>query len=299
MEWRGYETWYRVLGELDPGAAQTPVVICHGGPGAGHDYCEPIADLRRSGRACSSMTSSAAAGVSSCPMHQPISRTPPLFKDELAELVRHLGIADRYAVVGQLWAGMLALEYALDHPPGLQGIVVADSPASMTLWVSEANRLRADLPPDVQEALTRHETAGTTDDPEYAAAVAVFYERHVCRLVPLPDCVARSFAQIAANPTVYHTMNGPSEFHVVGLLKTWDITDRLREITTPTLLVSGRYDEATPLIVGQIHERIPGAEWVIFEDSSHMPHVEEPAAFLDTVESVPEHDRLTAPRLGT
>ena len=155
----------------------------------------------------------------------------------------------------------------------------------MTLWVSEVNRLRQDLPADVQEALTRHEQAGTTDDPEYAAAVAVFYERHVCRLVPMPDCVARTFAQMEANSTVYRTMNGPSEFHVVGSQKTWDITARLPEITTPTLLVSGRYDEATPLIVGQVHERIPGAEWVLFEESSHMPHVEEPEAFLDTVEA--------------
>ncbi len=180
---------------------------------------------------------------------------------------------------------MLAMDYALDHPTGLRGIVVADSPASMTLWVTEANRLREDLPPDVQRTLRRHEEAGTTDDPEYEAAVAVFYERHVCRVVPMPACVARTFAQIAANPTVYHTMNGPSEFFVVGSLKTWDITDRLHEITTPTLLISGRYDEATPLIVGQIHERIPRAGWVIFENSSHMPHVEEPEAFLNAAEA--------------
>ena len=71
----------------------------------------------------------------------------------------------------------------------------------------------------------------------------------------------------------------------VGSLKTWDITDRLGEITTPTLLVSGRHDEATPQIVGEIHERIPGSQWVIFEESSHMPHVEEPEAFLDRVEA--------------
>src|SRR5262249_59327478 len=148
-----------------------------------------------------------------------------------------------------------------------------------------ANRLRADLPEHVQAALTRHEEAGTTADPEYEAAVAVFYERHVCRVVPTPDCVARTFAQIAANPTVYHAMNGPSEFHVVRSLQTWDITDRLHEITTPTLLVSGRHDEATPLIVGEIHTRIPGAEWVIFEEASHMPHVEGPEAVLDAVES--------------
>ena len=111
----------------------------------------------------------------------------------------------------------------------------------------------------------------------------VFYDRHLCR-VPWPDCVQRSFDQMDADATVYHTMNGPSEFHVIGSLKHWDITDRLHEITTPTLLVSGRYDEATPLIVGQIHERIPGAEWALFEESSHMPHVEEPEAFLRRVE---------------
>jgi L-proline amide hydrolase len=179
---------------------------------------------------------------------------------------------------------MLAMEYALDHPEGLRAIVVADSPASIPLWVEEANRLRADLPPDVQETLTRHEADGTTESKEYVDAVRVYYDRHLCR-VPWPDYVTRSFAQMDEDPTVYHTMNGPSEFHCIGSLKTWDITDRLPEISTPTLLVSGRYDEATPHIVEQIHQRIPGAQWQLFEESSHMPHVEEPDAFLETVEA--------------
>jgi len=282
MEWRGHETWYRVVGELDDGA-QTPVVICHGGPGAAHDYCETIADLNRSGRACILYDQLGCGRSELLPDAPAEFWTPQLFKDELVELTRQLGIADRYAVVGQSWGGMLAMEHALDRPPGLRAIVVADSPASMPLWVSEANRLRKDLPVDVQNALTRHEENGTTDDPEYEAAVEVFYARHVCRVVPRPEFVERSFRQIAANPTVYNTMNGPSEFHVIGSLKSWDITDRLHEISAPTLLVSGRHDEATPLIVGQIHERIPGSSWALFEQSSHMPHVEEPEAFLETV----------------
>jgi hypothetical protein len=33
------------------------------------------------------------------------------------------------------------------------------------------------------------------------------------------------------------------------------------------------------------HTRIPGARWEIFEQSSHMPHVEEPEAFLARVEA--------------
>jgi L-proline amide hydrolase len=150
--------------------------------------------------------------------------------------------------------------------------------------VEEANRLREDLPPDVQATLLKHETEGTTDTQAYEDAVRVFYDRHLCR-VPWPDYVERSFRKMAEDPTVYHTMNGPSEFHCIGSLKTWDITDRIHEITTPTLLVSGRYDEATPKIVGEIHDRIPGAQWKLFEESSHMPHVEEPEDFLETVEA--------------
>ncbi len=284
LHWDGHETWYRVVGELDVAAPQTPVIVCHGGPGAAHDYTEPIADLSRFGRACV-LYDQLGCGRSEHLRDAPAEFwTPQLFKDELVALARHLGIADRYAVVGQSWGGMLAMEHALDHPAGLRALVVADSPASIPLWVAEANRLRADLPPDVQATLTRHEAAGTTDDPAYEAAVMVFYERHLCR-VPFPDCVQRTFAQLAEDPTVYHTMNGPSEFHVVGSLKTWDITDRLHEITTPTLLVSGRHDEATPLIVGQIHERIAGSEWALFEESSHMPHVEETDAFLERVDA--------------
>jgi len=284
MTWNGLETWYRVYGELDSGSPLTPVVICHGGPGAAHDYCEPIADLARSGRACVLYDQVGCGKSQHLPEAPAEFWTPQLFKDELVELTRHLEIADRYAVVGQSWGGMLAMEHALEHPPGLRAIVVADSPASMTLWVSEANRLREDLPPEVQDTLLRHEEAGTTSDPEYESAVRVFYDRHLCR-VSWPDCVQRSFDQIAAEPTVYHTMNGPSEFHVVGSLRSWDITDRLHEITTPTLLVSGRHDEATPYIVEQIHERIRGAEWTIFEESSHLPQIEEPEAFLSRVET--------------
>ncbi len=284
MAWNGYETWYRVVGDLDPGAERTPIVICHGGPGASHDYCEPIADLSRFGRACVLYDQVGCGKSTHLPDAPEEFWTPPLFKDELARLTRHLGVADRYAVVGQSWGGMLAMEYALDHPSGLRAIVVADSPASIPLWVQEANRLREDLPTEVQATLVRHEEAGTTGDPEYEAAVRVYYDRHLCR-VPWPDCVQRSFDQIDEDPTVYHTMNGPSEFHCVGSLKTWDITERLHEITTPTLLVSGRHDEATPFIVEQIHERIPGAEWALFDDSSHMPHVEEPEAFLERVEA--------------
>ena len=108
------------------------------------------------------------------------------------------------------------MEYALTQPAGLASLIVADSPASIPQWVAEANRLRAELPPEVQQTLLKHEATGTTDDPEYQEAVLVFYRRHLCRLGSWPDCVNRTFEKLTQEPEVYYTMNGPSEFHVIG-----------------------------------------------------------------------------------
>ena len=83
--------------------------------------------------------------------------------------------------------------------------------------------------------------------------------------------------------TVYRNMNGPTEFHVIGTMKDWTIEERLRNIIAPTLLISGRYDEATPLVVQPYVENVPGCRWVVFEESSHMPHVEEKQLCLKTV----------------
>jgi L-proline amide hydrolase len=153
----------------------------------------------------------------------------------------------------------------------------------MELWVQEANKLRDALPADVQKTLLEHEAAGTTTSKEYTTAMMVFYARHVCRVQPMPDEVLRSFAQIEADPTVYFTMNGPSEFHVIGSLKHWSIIGRLHKVEVPTLLISGKYDEATPATVQPYKDNIKGARWQIFENSSHMPHVEETELYMKSV----------------
>ena len=150
--------------------------------------------------------------------------------------------------------------------------------------MAEANRLREELPPEVQSALLEHEAAGTTDSVAYQEAMQVFYDRHVCRVHPYPDYVQRSFEFLENSPAeVYNTMNGPSEFHVIGTIKDWDVRDRLGEIHAPTLVTSGRYDEATPLIARTVHEGIPGSQWVVFENSSHMAHVEEADRYMQVL----------------
>ena len=289
MKWQHGSTWYRVVGDLK--SSKTPVMVLHGGPGAGHNYCEPIADvLAQTGRAAVLYDQIGCGNSTHLPDKPKEFWTPELFMEELVLLTEHLGISSKYNIVGQSWGGMLGMQFAITKPKGLNALVVADSPASMEVWVAEANKLRKELPPEVEATLLKHEAAGTTEDPEYIAAVDVFYSRHLCR-IPQPPYVVASFEQLAADPTVYHTMNGPSEFHVIGSLKHWDIRPQLKEISAPTLLVSGQYDEATPAMVKEINGLIPGSKWELFAESSHMPHVEEPAKFKRVVsEFLDSHD---------
>ena len=277
MKWQHGETWYRIVGDLDSG--KTPVMVLHGGPGSAHNYCIPIAELiAQSGRAAVLYDQIGCGNSTHLPDAPKEFWTPELFMEELILLTQHLGINDEYAIAGQSWGGMLGMQFAITQPKGLKSLVIADSPASLQVWVSEANKLRAELSPEVQATLLAHEAAGTTDSPAYAAAVEVFYASHLCR-IPMPQNVLDSFEQLAADPTVYHTMYGPSEFHVIGTLKDWDIRQELHKISIPTLLVSGQYDEATPAMVSEIHQLIPGSTWELFPESSHMPHIEEPARF--------------------
>lgn len=276
VPFRGYRTWYRVIGD-EQSDEKLPVVLLHGGPGATHDYLEPLEKLADAGRRVV-FYDQLGCGKSDLPEDDSLW-VVGTFVEELGVIRAELGL-DRIHLFGNSWGGMLAMEYALTRPRGLESLILASSPASIPQWVEETGRLRAKLPPAVQAVLDRHEAAGTTDDPEYEEAAMEFYKRHVCRSEPWPECVLRSFQFMAEHGVVYHTMNGPSEFHVTGNLRHWSVLDRLAEIRVPTLVVTGEHDEATPAINKTVADGIPDAESVIYPGCSHMAHVEDTEGYV-------------------
>ncbi|KAF8530416.1 proline iminopeptidase [Hysterangium stoloniferum] len=278
------KTWYKVVGDV--GSKKRPLVILHGGPGASHDYLLSISALATTHEIPVVFYDQIGSGRST---HLPEKKgdgafwTDQLFCDELDNLVRHLGIQDDFAILGHSWGGMLGARYATSQPKGLNKLILANSPASMELFVQAANKLKKGLPQDVQDTLTRHEDAGTTDSKEYEAATMAFYKLYMCRLETWPDELNAAFEWLAKDPTVYHTMNGPNEFHVIGTLKTWSIIDRLHNINVSTLVLNGYYDESQDETVQPLFNNIPKCKWVQFANSSHMPHLEETVRYLDIV----------------
>jgi proline-specific peptidase len=279
IPYAGGETWYRIVGDGDePG--KLPLVCLHGGPGALHDYLEPLEKLAATGRRVVFYDQ---IGCGRSWIEKPADLwTVELFVREVQAVRDALGL-DRIHLFGSSWGGMLAMEYALTGPSGLASLVLSSSPASLPLWEAETGRLRRELPADVQAVLDEHEVAGTLDSPEYEAATMGFYRRHVCRVDPFPDCVLRTFAGLTEHPDVYMTMQGPNEFVITGSLKQWDISDRLGEIDAPALITAGAHDEFTPVQAEALHAAIPGSELVTFENASHMQFVEEPERYCELV----------------
>jgi len=273
LEVPGGRVWYRAVAPDSGAGDATPLLCLHGGPGFTHYYLEALEAL--AGRRRVIFYDQLGCGRADRPDDVSLW-TVDRFVEELAQVRSALGL-DRLHLFGSSWGGMLAMQYVLDRQPELESLTLCGSPASMIRWVADCEELLAAEPEATRKTIREHEAADLTACPEYQAAILGFYRKHVCRLDPWPAGFERSFAE--AGYQVYNTMNGPSEFTVTGTLKTWDIMDRLPEITVPTLLIGGRYDECTPGHMAEMHRRIAGSELVTIEDASHLCFAEQPEAF--------------------
>jgi proline-specific peptidase len=266
ISFRGFNTWYRIIGDTKQSApGKFPVLALHGSP-ISHQSLEPLARLINTGRPVI-FYDQLGCGNSDQPDDQSIW-SMELFVHELATVREALGLSHVH-LFGHSFGGMIALEYMLTKPSGIASLTLHSTSASFPLFVAEWARLESELPADIQETLAKHEADGTMDDPAYQEARSVFDQQYIWRLDPLPDYLLRSLE----NPQV-------AEFD----LDEWDIRSRLGEIETPTLITSGQYDIVTPILAEILQENIAGSEWVLFEESSHYAHAEEPKHFLSILD---------------
>ena len=273
LPFAGHRTWYRIVGEEED-EGKLPLLCLHGGPGATWHHLETYSALAE-GRRVVFYDQLGCGNSAVGEPHDPSLWTPGLYLQEIDTIREALGLA-RCHVLGHSWGGMLGMAYAAKRPAGLTDLVVESSPASVPFWLTELDRLRAELPAEIEATLRQHEREGTTEAEEYETTMMVFYDRHLCRIRPWPDWLQRSFEAMAANREVYLTMNGPSEFHVIGSLKDFDLTSSLGAIGVPTLLFCGEFDEVTPATVARAHAAIPGSQFVVLEGCSHMSQAERP-----------------------
>jgi proline-specific peptidase len=274
VEVPGGRVWVNVVG----GGRRPPLLVLHGGPGAGHDYLEPLADLATDRAVV--FYDQLGCGRSDKPDDTSLW-TINRFVAELEAVRRALNL-NQLHLYGHSWGGWLAIEYLLRQPRGVNAVVLASTSASAAQFMAGTRSLRTLLPPDVQRVLDYYEARGEFTAPEYLDAVNVFYQNFFCRLDPYPEPLMRSGANIDGNP-VYATMNGPNEFSITGNLASWDRTSQVGRIKNPVLLTRGRYDEFAEPCTDTLQRLLPRSRRVEFPNSAHMAMLEEPRAYVRTL----------------
>jgi proline iminopeptidase len=266
----GGAVWYGIAGAEKTGV---PLLTLHGGPGYPHDYLEPLEQLADERPVI--FYDQLGCGKSDRRSDPALWRADR-FVRELAQVREALGLR-QMNLFGHSWGAMLAVDYLLSGASAAS-LILASPALSIPRWLEDAAVYRKTLPSGVQDTLARHEAAGTTSTGEYHEASKEYYRRYLCRMNPWPEPMNRSHE--ASSGEVYFEMWGPSEFYATGSLRDYDRTGRLREISVPTLYTCGRYDEATPEATAWYESLTARAELAVFEQSAHMPHLEETDSYL-------------------
>ncbi|MCK0179366.1 proline iminopeptidase-family hydrolase [Flavobacteriaceae bacterium S0862] len=261
------------------------VLLLHGGPGATHEYFEAFDSYFPN------------AGIEyyyydqleSAYSDQPNDSTlwsVDRYVDEVEQVRKALGLnKDNFYLLGNSWGGILCMEYALKYQDNLKGLIITNMMASVPEYNKYANEvLGPQLPPEVLKEVKELEAKGEFDNPRYTELLfQYYYTEHILRM-PLeewPDPVNRAFANL--NPNLYVTMQGPSEFGIVGdaKLKDWDITKELPKIIVPTLSVGGAYDTMDPKHMEWIATQVQNGQYLHCPDGSHMSMYDDAETYFE------------------
>jgi 3-oxoadipate enol-lactonase len=177
---------------------------------------------------------------------------------DVVGLMDHLKIA-RAHFLGLSMGGMVGQHLGLAHPQRLASLILSSTSSRIPaeakpLWVDRVKVAREKgMDSQVDLALQRWLAPAT--------------------LASKPDVVARMRAYIEATP-----VEGYAGW--CDAIRDVDVTDRLKAIALPTLIVVGAEDPSTPPAAARVvHREIAGSELVEVPGVSHQLHVEDPATF--------------------
>ncbi|RYF29842.1 MAG: alpha/beta fold hydrolase [Comamonadaceae bacterium] len=177
---------------------------------------------------------------------------------DAAELIAREAEGEPVHFVGLSMGGMTAQALAVRHPELLRTVVIANSSAhypDQTPWRTRAETVAAKgVAAIAPGAVSRWLTPGFVTTPEGTAAAKALH-----------DTLVRTDAQ--------------GYIESCGAVAAIDFRESNHRIATPTLVIGGLQDEATPLAMSEaMAAAIPGARLATI-DAAHLSAVERPVEF--------------------
>jgi proline iminopeptidase len=205
--------------------------------------------------------------------------------NDLEALRMHLGLSE-ISILGHSNSGAIALAYAARYPDRVSKLVLIDS---------QVLGLSADA--DTQRILQNRAT-----DPRFKEATRIVSAFFTGQMNPATsdESLEAFIAQVLplflhspekSLPLAKEQLSGPiSSYAFVSQYAAdaafpIDQTKSLAAIRAKALIIAGRHDYICPVALSQrLHEGIPESRLVIFEESGHLPWLEEPNAFFAELE---------------
>jgi proline iminopeptidase len=179
----------------------------------------------------------------------------------------------KFDLVGDSYGGLLAMAYAAAHPEHIDKLILSDSAAPA--W-KDIVRVLPDVFPDVLEQIAAREKnnsgADAADQRIRDHFLMLFYSE------ANRDAYLAGAKDLGSSPQVSAAVQKAT--------RTLDLTAELPKFKFPTLVITGRYDmNVTPVTAWNIYKAIPGAKFVVFEKSGHLPAYEEPDKYVQVVDA--------------
>jgi 3-oxoadipate enol-lactonase len=168
---------------------------------------------------------------------------------------------DRAILVGNSIGGMIAMQASLDAPHRVIGLVI----------LSSGTNLGAEVPPEVGEAMREDWRAVFSQI--MAAGVSPKSKAEKPEVVAFMEGCFRNDTNFTTE-VFWGNASDPN-----GLFN-WNISDCLREIQHPTLIIAGEEDGATTVAQNRfLAERIPNSNIKVYKDVGHFCQLEKPEVF--------------------
>lgn len=274
-----------------------PVCLAHpGGPGVFWEYLRmPAVEQHLTMVYLEAMGTGASGRLAT----HPNGYTRRYYATVIGQLIDHLGQGNVY-LLGHSYGGFVAQRYALDHPDRLTGLILFESsPVTGDEHGAEATRgvhafaARNADNPELPTVITALQSVGSiTDDVELTGALRALMPAY--------------FADYWAREAEFAPLRDQLQVTYISSLDADLVPDviddrtALPTLSTPTLVIGGRYD----VICGvrwaeELHRLIPNSRLEILEKSGHFGHREEPEAFTlaitDFVAETSDHDPTLRP----
>lgn len=236
----------------------------HGGPGgAGADYMQPLHRLASFSRRVVTFDQ-LGTGRSDVPPADYAWTLEGAVAD--VDAVRQeLGV-EQVDLLGHSWGGMLALQYALDHPERVGRLVLSNTCASTKRFTMDVIAQMSTLlsPAQVGAAITA-DALGDHTSSDYLEAVAKWLGGYGTTDEFLPELTAEALDPGPAG----HGLWGDRMWFATGAVRGWDVEGRLSEISAPTLVIHGGDDMSSLEANKVMAEGISDSEWLAMNGNSH------------------------------